>query len=180
MGSKFLAHLRRQWMGALALFLVLTGGTAYAANTVLSSDIVDNQVFSADVRNDTLSNGGLAAVDLRSGSVGPAEAAGLGSADIANGALNDEDVGQNTFVNFEATIGTVPAHTCIEKTVTGVNAKGDHLLLTPNANTASLGLSYSAEYDAVGNSAIIIVCNHSNFVIDGETTRFNLLVIDAQ
>src|SRR5947208_10307831 len=29
--SKPLAHLRRQWMGALALSLVLTGGTAYAA-----------------------------------------------------------------------------------------------------------------------------------------------------
>ena len=26
-----LAHLRAQWMGALALFLVLAGGTAYAA-----------------------------------------------------------------------------------------------------------------------------------------------------
>ena len=30
MGSKFFVHLRRQWMGALALFLVLTGGVAYA------------------------------------------------------------------------------------------------------------------------------------------------------
>ena len=179
MGTELLAHLRRQWMGALALFLVLTGGTAYAANTVFSTDIVNDQVYSADVRNDTLTGGGLAAQDLRSGSVGPAEAAGLGSADIADGALNDEDIGQNTF-NFEATIGTVPAHSCVEKTVTGVNAKGDHLLLTPNANTANLGLSYSGEYDAVGNSAYIIVCNHASSAIDGETTRFNLLVIDAQ
>ncbi len=48
-------------MGALALFLVLTGGVAYAANTVFSTDIVNNQVYSADVRNDALGNGGLAA-----------------------------------------------------------------------------------------------------------------------
>ena len=43
-GSKMLArivkHLRAQWAGVLALFLVLTGGVAYAANTVFSSDIV--------------------------------------------------------------------------------------------------------------------------------------------
>jgi hypothetical protein len=32
MFSKALVHLRRQWMGALALFLVLTGSVTYAAN----------------------------------------------------------------------------------------------------------------------------------------------------
>jgi hypothetical protein len=31
MASKALAHLRRQWMGALSLFLVLSGGVTYAA-----------------------------------------------------------------------------------------------------------------------------------------------------
>ena len=59
----------------ILLFLVLTGGVAYAANTVFSSDIVDNQVYSADVRNDTLTGGGLAAADLKPGSVGTSEAA---------------------------------------------------------------------------------------------------------
>ena len=51
---RILGHLRAQWAGVLALVLVLTGGVAYAANTVFSSDIVDDQVYSADVRNDTL------------------------------------------------------------------------------------------------------------------------------
>jgi hypothetical protein len=61
MASKALAHLRRQWMGALALFLVLTGGTAYAAgaldgplpgtNRVGSLDIINGQVLAADVGN---------------------------------------------------------------------------------------------------------------------------------
>ena len=41
--SRVLVHLRRQWMGALALFLVLTGGVAYAADTVFSTDIVNNR-----------------------------------------------------------------------------------------------------------------------------------------
>ena len=41
--AKLFAHLRQQWMGALALFLLLASGTAYAANTVFSSDIVDGR-----------------------------------------------------------------------------------------------------------------------------------------
>ena len=69
------AHLRAQWMGALALFLVLTGGIAYAADTIGSSDIINgqvksvdignNQVQSVDVRDDTLSNGGLVGADIK-------------------------------------------------------------------------------------------------------------------
>ena len=93
--SKLFAHLRRQWMGALALFLVLTGGAAYAANTVFSSDIVDGQVKVADigqgavatseVLNDTVTGGGLTAADLRSGSVG--------SAEVADQSLRGADLG---------------------------------------------------------------------------------------
>lgn len=79
--TRAIDHLRRQWMGALALFLVLTGGVAYAANTVFSSDIADNQVFSADVRNDSLNGGGLTAADIRNDS---APGGGLTGADIRN------------------------------------------------------------------------------------------------
>jgi hypothetical protein len=47
-------------VATLALFLVLSGGTAVAlqgSNTVFSDDIVDNQVRSADVHNDSLTGG---------------------------------------------------------------------------------------------------------------------------
>jgi len=67
---------------AIALFVALGGGTAVAlngSNTVFSDDLVDNQVFSADVRNDTLSSGGLTAPDLRANSVG--------SSEVTNGSL---------------------------------------------------------------------------------------------
>jgi hypothetical protein len=82
----------RQWLSShltyanvissLCLFLLLGGGTAVAlngTNTVFSDDITDNQVYSADVRNDALSGGGLAAVDLRANSVG--------SSELTNGSL---------------------------------------------------------------------------------------------
>ena len=67
---------------AIALFVALGGGTAVAlngSNTVFSDDIVDNQVYGSDVRNDTLSGGGLAAPDLRANSVG--------SSEVTNGSL---------------------------------------------------------------------------------------------
>jgi hypothetical protein len=76
-------------MATIAVFIAISGGTAVAlsgTNTVFSDDIVDNQVFSADVRNESLAGGGLAAVDLRPGSVGGSEVVNesLTGADIKN------------------------------------------------------------------------------------------------
>ena len=81
---------------AIALFVALGGGTAVAlsgSNTVFSDDIVNDQVRSADVRDDTLSGGGLAAVDLRSSSVGTSE--------VAANSLNGGDIN-------ESSLGIVP------------------------------------------------------------------------
>jgi hypothetical protein len=70
--SKLIAHLRAQWMGALALFLVIAGGTAYAADTIGSSDVIDNSLLSADLANNKA---------VRSGDV---KAESLTGADIAD------------------------------------------------------------------------------------------------
>jgi len=70
----------------IALFVSL-GGTAAAlsgSNTVFTDDITDNEVRTADVRNDTLSGGGLAAVDLKPSSVGTSE--------VVNGGLTLSDL----------------------------------------------------------------------------------------
>ena len=48
---RLIALVRAQWAGLLALFLVIAGGTAYAANTVSSTDIVDGQVKTLDLAN---------------------------------------------------------------------------------------------------------------------------------
>jgi hypothetical protein len=73
-------HLRSNIIGYVALFFALSTGSAVAlsgSNTVFTDDIVDNQVYSADVRNDTASGGGLAALDLRPNSVGASEVQNL-------------------------------------------------------------------------------------------------------
>jgi len=52
--SKVLAHVRAQWIGVLALLIALGTGSAYAANTVFSADIVDGEVKTADLGNNAV------------------------------------------------------------------------------------------------------------------------------
>jgi len=112
---RLIALVRAQWAGLLALFLVIAGGTAYAANTISSSDIINGEVKtadisdtdgvrSADVRNDTLSGGGLTDADLRNGSVGNTEIAdgGVRSPEVQSESLTGGDVA-------ESTLGQVPS-----------------------------------------------------------------------
>jgi hypothetical protein len=51
----------KEWSGALALFLVLTSGVAYAANTIGSADVIDNSLLSADLKD----NRAVQGVDVR-------------------------------------------------------------------------------------------------------------------
>ena len=90
-------------MSLVAVFIAL-GGAAYAANTVRSSDIVNDEVYSADVRNDTLAGGGLTAADLRNGSVGNTEIAdgAVRSAEVQNEALTGADIAESTLQNVNA------------------------------------------------------------------------------
>ena len=96
--------------GALALFLVLSGGVAYAADTVFSSDIVDgevksvdigtNQVRGVDVRNDTLAGGGLEGIDVADATLTGADVAdeSLAGVDVAEGGLTGADVADRSLV----------------------------------------------------------------------------------
>ncbi len=80
--GRFLLHLRRQYAGFLALFIVL-GGSAYAVgtgsidsreirnNTVRSKDIRNNDVRSADVRNGSLGRRDFKRLEIPTGSRGP-------------------------------------------------------------------------------------------------------------
>src|SRR3978361_2221725 len=70
-------------MAAIACFGVLAGGTAYAANTISSTDIVDGQVKSVDVANQDLTGG-----DVKDGSITTldlTDGAGVAGADVIDG-----------------------------------------------------------------------------------------------
>jgi hypothetical protein len=184
---------------ALLALLVAVGGTsAYAANEWTGANIVDGSLTGQDVFDNTvggadITNESLRSTDIASGAVTSSELAPfsinegdigsnvIDSRHINNGSLNDEDIGQGAFVDFQASIGTVSAHTCrFDLVLTGINAQGDHLLLTPNYNTADPGLIYDIQYVSDAEYARLRVCNPTNSNIDDGTTKFNLLVIDAQ
>jgi len=212
-------------MSTIAVVVAVGTGSAYAANTVFSTDIVDGEVASVDIKNqdiksadvkdeslttfdvstflgadvvdgtltgaDVLDNS-LSGADIRDLSIGISEIAdnsvessivqngSLFGVDIANGSLRDEDIGQSFAVDFAGTIGVVNSNSCVNKPVTGLNAQGDYLLLTPSVVDANGALLYDARYDTASQTAFIHVCNFSNATIDDGTTHFNMLVFDAQ
>jgi hypothetical protein len=128
------AHLRNQWMGALALFLVLGGGTAYAVDTVGSADIIDesvrsvdllnNDIRSGDIRDDTQTAGGLRAVDLAAGSVGVSELNPLAfsSLDIAQASPTSPfGIPADAIQGSEVSDGTLTGDDINESTLAGLD-----------------------------------------------------------
>ena len=201
MRRRLLPHLTyANVMSTLAAFFALAGGAAYAANTVFSSDITDNQVYSADVRNDNLSGGGLGGIDIANDGVTTldvrddtqgfgglfAQDLGPGSvraSEVQDGSLKDEDIGERAVVDAYMSIGGVDAQECKYVTLpAGVDVSGDHLVLTPDLNTASPNLIYSVErYTSIaGNDALIKACNPTTEDVFDGGTIFDLLVIEDQ
>ncbi len=64
---RVVAHLRAQWTGTLALFLVIAGGTAYAANTVGSADVINESLLSQDLKNNNVTGADVLESSLRQG-----------------------------------------------------------------------------------------------------------------
>jgi hypothetical protein len=168
-------------------------GEDIADGLVASRDVQDGSLRGDDINDNTLTgadinDNSLTGADINESTLAPVPAAiadnSVTSAKVANGSLNDEDVGQGTFVNFEANIGTVPAHDCVDRQVTGVNARLDHVLLTPDWNNADPELVYSVLYSSQSGTdegfVMIRVCNPTAVAGSDGNTRFNLLVIDAQ
>ena len=112
MSGKLRRHMRANVIGYAALFVALSG-VAYAGtpNSVVSGDIVNDQVKSADinnnngvrsedVRDDTVAGGGLAAVDLQASSVGQSEIATDGVAALE---IQDNSIDSGEIVDFSLT-----------------------------------------------------------------------------
>ncbi|HLL86668.1 MAG TPA: hypothetical protein VK387_05100 [Thermoleophilaceae bacterium] len=94
----------------LALFVAL-GGTAYAAATIGSAQVIDDSlrsvdlkdnaaVLSRDVVNDTVTGGGLAGADVRNNSLTSTDVAGLTGADVTDNSLTGADINESTLQGF--------------------------------------------------------------------------------
>jgi hypothetical protein len=102
MANRISEHLRGNIVGYIALFLALTGGTAYAldgTNTVFSDDIVDGQVKAADLHTDSVggvkvTDGSLTGADFADRSIGGQKIGTetLAGANVADGSLFGSDI----------------------------------------------------------------------------------------
>jgi hypothetical protein len=121
MSSRLRNHIRGNVVGYIALFLVLTGGTAQAlngSNTVFSDDIVNRDVKTADlgigavttnrlapnaVKTGRVADGTLTGTDVADGSIAGVDVGSdLTGANVANNSLSGADVD-------ESSLGTVPS-----------------------------------------------------------------------
>jgi len=87
----------------LALMIAVAGGTAYAANTIASSDIIDGEVKTGDlganaVTSAKIANGQVTEADVGGGAVATAELKNdaVTNAKVLNGTLVGGDVADNT------------------------------------------------------------------------------------
>jgi hypothetical protein len=99
--TKVRVVVQQQWAGLIALFLVLTGGVAWAshpggANTINSADIIDGPVMTADVGRGEVRTG-----DILDGAVKTAE--------LANGEVKIADIGQAAIAADELAVNSVGA-----------------------------------------------------------------------
>ena len=124
-------HIRQNAVAWLALFVALGGTSAYAANTIRSSDIIDNEITTTDVRDDTLGFGGLFHQDLAAGSVGSSEVqdSSLSGTEILNSSLTGSDVASNSLTGSDIQ----------DNTLTGADINEANLVLPPTTTATLAG-----------------------------------------
>jgi hypothetical protein len=97
MKRRILRTVRDQWMGALALFLVLATGTAYGANTIFSADIVDGEVKAPDIADSA-----VAEAKLQEGSVvnGKLHNDAITGGKVLDNSIKGADIDESTLSNI--------------------------------------------------------------------------------
>lgn len=71
--SRLVDSLRRQPLGALALALVLTGGTAYAATQLPKDSVASKQIKNGSIKSTDIKDKSVTGTDLKDGSVTAAD-----------------------------------------------------------------------------------------------------------
>ena len=88
-------YVRRNHLALIALFLALGGTSAYAANTVFSSDIVDGEVKTPDLAASAVTNGKLATNAVSNSKINDTA---VNSAKVADNSLTGTDINEGSLV----------------------------------------------------------------------------------
>jgi len=156
-------------VATLCLILVVAGGTAYAANTVFSSDIVNGEVKTVDLANravtmaklaldsvdsdrvvddslgsrDLRNNAAVQSPDVRNESLSGADIAteSLTGADIADGSVGSGDVADESLSGADILDATVHGQDIVNDSVNGTDIDEASLGQVPVARIGGYGRS---------------------------------------
>lgn len=103
-------------VGGAAVLLLLTAGTAYAANEFTGTNIVDGSLTGAD-----LATGTVAAVDIASNSINSAKIVdnSVGTNDIANNGVTNPDLANGAVTTSKLAPNSVNSQKVTNETLTG-------------------------------------------------------------
>jgi hypothetical protein len=176
--SRIRNHIRGNVVGYIALFLVLTGGTAQAlngSNTVFSDDIVNHEVKSADLGIKSVRGTHLAPDSIRTGKVvdnnlSGADITNLTGADVTDGTLNGDDVAGDSLTGAQ-----------INESLVGLGNAGDVFgsLADPRIRSDAVGtneVSFNALTSAdVDEASLTTVPNAASAAnadrVDGQSSK---------
>ena len=120
----------------------LGGSTAYAANTVFSTDIVDGEVKNADIASNAIgttriASGAVTNTDIGADAVdaGKVLDGSLGGADIANSSLTGDDVASSSLTGIDVSNGSLTSSDILDETL------GTTKLADGGINTSDLAIS---------------------------------------
>ncbi len=147
----------------LGLFVALGGTGAYAANTIRSSDIVDGEIGSADVKDNSLNtfdvhsfigedviDGTLTNADIKDFS--------LGNGDFIDGSVNGRVVTDNSLTGFDITDGQIGQVDLADGTVNSAKVADNTLTGTDiNESTLNLNLPPATAVAFAGPAASVVL-----------------------
>ncbi len=141
--SRVRHQIRTQWMGALALFLVMAGGTAYGAATIGSADVIDESLTSRDIRNRQVKTADIAplAVDGTKVAHGSIDNVALGSNSVGFDELQVNSVNSLILADGAASSKTYQTQASTFRDVTYVK----ELVVSCNGNDTVTGGGYVLE-----------------------------------
>jgi hypothetical protein len=137
---------------ALALVIALSTGTAYAANTVFSKDIVNGEVKTQDIHAGAVHTGKI-------------DDGAITSAKVLDGTLAAADLGTDSVGSNEIAIGGVGSSEIADSTVTSFDVAGNALTTADIKGADVNGAKISLSAGAVANGR----CEDFDVTIGGAT-----------
>jgi hypothetical protein len=105
----------------LALMIAVAGGTAYAANTITSSDIIDGEVKTADLGANAVTSAKIADGQVTEADIGQAA---VGNAELKNDAVTTQKVLNETLLGNDILNNTLKGADIDESTLSGIGGGG--------------------------------------------------------